>query len=45
MGLLVKLRATLGEAFNDFEALNNTERLLLCEVVSFGRKSSILCLL
>ena len=49
---MVKLRATLGEAFIDFEALDNIERASFvlgcggrCEVVSFGRRISILCLL
>ena len=30
MGLLVKLRATLGEVFKDFDALDNTERASFC---------------
>ena len=41
---MIKLRATIGEAFKDFEALNNIERdsyVLGCELW----RISILCLL
>ena len=43
---MVKLRSTLyvGEAFKDFEVLDNIERASFV-VVSFGGRISILCLL
>ena len=39
---MIKLRSTLGEAFKDFEVLDNIER---ASFVSFGRRISMLCLL
>ena len=44
-GFMVILRDILEEAFKDFEALENIKKLLLCLVVSFGQKISMLCLL
>ena len=42
---LVKLRATLGEAFKDFKALDNIERALFVLGCELGRRILILCLL
>ena len=42
---MVKLKASLGEAFKNFETSDNIERASFCQVVSFGQRISILCLL
>ena len=42
---MITLRSTLGEAFKDFEALDNIERAAFVLCCELGQRISIVCLL